>query len=75
MEESGGPVARAVAATVVRDRVTSLQHHADETPASLNYKRALVSLLTPAQHSLSLAYHTQVSITYTKHIKQSCFNK
>lgn len=67
--ESGGPVARAVAATVVRDRVTSLQHHADETPASLNYKRALVSLLTPAQHSLSLAYHTQSGVLGTCEVR------
>lgn len=66
---SGGSAARAVAATMVRGRVTSLQHHTDETPASLNYKRALVSLLTPAQHSLRLAYHAQVSTTLRTYIE------
>lgn len=64
VELSGGPAARAVAVTTVGGSVTSLLHHADETPASLNYKRALVSLLTPAHHSLSLVYHTQVTLLF-----------
>lgn len=63
VEESEETEAKAVAVTTVGGRVASLLHHSGETPASLNYKRALVSLLTPALHPHSLVYHTQVSLS------------
>ncbi|XP_063886091.1 uncharacterized protein LOC135114231 isoform X2 [Scylla paramamosain] len=66
---SDGTEARAVAVTTVGGRVTSLLHHAEETPASLNYKRALVSLLTPALHSHRLVYHTQSGVLGTCEVR------
>ena len=62
VEVPEGISAKAVAVTTVGGRVASLLHHSDETPSSLNYKRTLVSLLTPAHHSRSLVYHTQVTV-------------
>lgn len=57
---SGPGSGRAVVVKGVGGRVSSLLHHAHEGAASLNYKRALASLLTPAHHDADLTYYSQV---------------
>ncbi|XP_042870243.1 uncharacterized protein LOC122252056 [Penaeus japonicus] len=59
---SGPGSGRAVVVKGVGGRVSSLLHHAHEGAASLNYKRALASLLTPAHHDADLTYYSQADV-------------
>nr|XP_045591909.1 uncharacterized protein LOC123753944 [Procambarus clarkii] len=59
---SGRGSGRAVVVKSLGGRGASLLHHVDETTTSLNYKRSLASLLTPAYHTSTLAYHTQADV-------------
>ncbi|ROT81709.1 putative vitellogenin-like [Penaeus vannamei] len=59
---SGPGSGRAVVVKGAAGRVSSLLHHAHEGAASLNYKRALATLLTPAHHDSDLTYYSQADV-------------
>ncbi|XP_037790084.1 uncharacterized protein LOC119585531 [Penaeus monodon] len=59
---SGPGSGRAVVVKGAGGRVSSLLHHAHEEAASLNYKRALATLLTPVHHDSDFKYYSQADV-------------
>ncbi|XP_047496155.1 uncharacterized protein LOC125043864 isoform X2 [Penaeus chinensis] len=62
---SGPGSGRAVVVKGAGGRVASLLHHSHEAAASLNYKRALATLLTPVHHDSDFMYYSQADVLGT----------